>query len=392
MNDNLCYSCSTSIPDKAIFCPVCAKQVRCKNCHELLEPNARACTRCGTLLGEGGKVEPTDVSNTQNVAPNRIEYKETLKMRSLTASFTNGVGSELTETLNLLLSNRIGVRSNESTVYVDGNSKQLLPGGNQDSIKGDELKDVIDSQFGMDKSRDKDSDNKEKLKQIFRYEDNQFKLIEPRIKATNKLDFARKLCFLFLFANEVENHLNVQRSELNIILSENNVMDSNIRTWISNSPDLEISGNIVKLKNPGREKAINILTDVFDHNITNSWLPGTQSRKRNGKRGNSTSDDNKDKNLNPIKNQKGETIINPSDNKVAHTSSGRPSPMKTIEDLISKGYFSERRTLGNIITYCQSSRALSYKNSDLTSPLTSCIHKGKLQREKNSDGQYVYFL
>lgn len=400
MATTLCYSCSSPLPDRAIFCPVCAKQVRCKNCHELLEPNARACIMCGTLIGEGGKEQETNKTNTQNIAANRIEYKETLKMRSFNANFTDQVGSELTETLNLLLSHRVGVRKDGQRVLYKEveNQRQLLTEGNSDIENSEEPKDVIDNnQFDREKTVTEDNGDTDRLKKIFRFEDNKITLLEPRIKATTKLDFARRLSYLFLYANEWDKRPSVPRGELNAILEQNNVLDAHTRTWISTSPDLEVNKNIVKLRNPGREKAINILEEAFDQKITKSWLPGTPSKKRIGKRVTPSTDDKQDNVQNAQETPKQETPKDETKQSATkksskRTSSGRPGGMQILDTLISNGYFSERRTLGEIISYCSSSLALSYKNTDLSPALIRCVQKSKLKRETNSDGQYAYFV
>jgi hypothetical protein len=45
-----CNQCSADLPVRGFFCPACGCQVKCKHCNDLLEPNAKACVSCGTLV------------------------------------------------------------------------------------------------------------------------------------------------------------------------------------------------------------------------------------------------------------------------------------------------------------------------------------------------------
>jgi hypothetical protein len=94
---------------------------------------------------------------------------------------------------------------------------------------------VIDSQVGEDNTGRDSYENKEQIRKIFHFDDNKITLIEPRIKAKSRLDFARRLSYLFLYANETENRPRVPRTELNTILGQSDVLAAHIRTWISTS-------------------------------------------------------------------------------------------------------------------------------------------------------------
>lgn len=58
-------SCGTELPDEAIFCKTCGKQIRCSSCKNLLFPNAKFCGKCGTPLGQNNRI---------NAKTTRIEY------------------------------------------------------------------------------------------------------------------------------------------------------------------------------------------------------------------------------------------------------------------------------------------------------------------------------
>jgi hypothetical protein len=62
-----------------------------------------------------------------------------------------------------------------------------------------------------------------------------------------------------------------------------------------------------------------------------------------------------------------------------------------LDNLLASGYFANRRMLGEMIAYCSTSLALTYKNTDFSSTLARFVQQGKLKREKNANGKYEYF-
>lgn len=104
MNTQACPYCSIELPDQALFCPMCAKQIRCKSCREILWANARACISCGVLVGDSGDV-PSDVSGTQPNAINRIVFKD--HKRSLEANLTDESIRHMSGAVGQFISNRI---------------------------------------------------------------------------------------------------------------------------------------------------------------------------------------------------------------------------------------------------------------------------------------------
>jgi hypothetical protein len=68
----------------------------------------------------------------------------------------------------------------------------------------------------------------------------------------------------------------------------------------------------------------------------------------------------------------------------------RVGPKAAVESLISSGYFSMPRTLGELQEKLRHDRALRFKPTDLSPALTRLLREGQLSREKNADGQYEY--
>lgn len=69
---------------------------------------------------------------------------------------------------------------------------------------------------------------------------------------------------------------------------------------------------------------------------------------------------------------------------------GKPGPKKIIGELIDNGFFAEPKIIGDIIQHLQDSRGRTYKSTELSPALVRLLRDERLEREKNSDGQYEY--
>jgi hypothetical protein len=72
------------------------------------------------------------------------------------------------------------------------------------------------------------------------------------------------------------------------------------------------------------------------------------------------------------------------------STSGRPGPKAVLEVLIAQGYFSESRALGEIIDHLQAKKGHRYKPTDLSPALARLLREEKLDRDRDSNGQYRY--
>ena len=64
-------------------------------------------------------------------------------------------------------------------------------------------------------------------------------------------------------------------------------------------------------------------------------------------------------------------------------------PMPTLEQFISEGFFSQKRTIGAVVDHCKT-KARNFKNNELSGPLGRLVRNNKLSRTKNADGQWEY--
>jgi hypothetical protein len=70
--------------------------------------------------------------------------------------------------------------------------------------------------------------------------------------------------------------------------------------------------------------------------------------------------------------------------------SGRKGPKAAIQVLLDSGYFTEPRTIGQIQNRLEVKLGHTYKLEDLSPSLGRLLREGKLDREKNEQGQYEY--
>jgi hypothetical protein len=69
---------------------------------------------------------------------------------------------------------------------------------------------------------------------------------------------------------------------------------------------------------------------------------------------------------------------------------GRPGPKAAVEGLLSAGYFSKAKTIGEVQTELRDHRGHAYKLVELSPALVRLIRSEQLRRKKNQDGQYEY--
>lgn len=286
-----CPSCKSNISERAIYCSACGSQVRCKECSDILEQNARFCSTCGTRVGEAGIGSENSNGTLSNHAVNTIDFEETTKGRSLRASLTDTSVDSLSNAFGMFIGNRSGLgKSPERPVYAQDTSvtdqaEFLLPAAVSNAATQDG-KAVVETTVQVEAPLSgKTETDVQKLRRIFQYNGEQLRLMETRLKANSKLDAARRLTYLFLYAHQLEGREQILRTELNDMLKKATLYDSNSASWITKSPDLIVEGEMVGLRLPGQEQAQNILAEVLDPNIPNEWNLGTGRVSRSTKSG-----------------------------------------------------------------------------------------------------------
>jgi len=71
--------------------------------------------------------------------------------------------------------------------------------------------------------------------------------------------------------------------------------------------------------------------------------------------------------------------------------SGKMGSVSVLNRLIGDGFFKTRRPLSAILEHSRSKLAANIKPNDMSGPLARFVRSGKLDREKNKEGQFEYF-
>lgn len=274
-----CWSCGAKLSERALFCGTCGTQVRCKACRDILEPNACACISCGVLLQEAGAANVSGGGSLPSRTINNLEYSQTDKSVSLHFAFTDEAAGSLSEALSVLITSRLGSLPTRH---------QRVPGGESRIIDHERLASpetpedeslVSASQPESTRTIELEPDA-EKLRHVFKFEDERLRLINPRLRADSQRDYGRRLTLLFLYAHELEGRELVPRASLNTLMKEVVVLDSNYRSWLAKSVEVVRNGEMVSLSVPGREEARSVLSDVLDASASDKWLPGKYGQAR----------------------------------------------------------------------------------------------------------------
>jgi hypothetical protein len=289
-----CAYCESSLPERAVFCPSCAKQARCKECRDLLEPNAKACVDCGTIVGEG--TLKASFSNSPAPSKNTLILRETKgkASRELEVGFSDNSVESISEGLIHILVDRLG----ESSIPRRGTNGSPL---RLTSEAVPESKDYIDAEAaevvvnGTATLNQEAKTDKEKLHQVFYYNGDILKLDNYNLKADGQLDAAKRLVYLFLYAHELEGRKTVSRELINAALKDVGLFDANASNWISTTLDLAKEGdedaNTFRLRANGREAAQKALADIFNPEKVNKIDLSKITPRKKAKSGNADSSD-----------------------------------------------------------------------------------------------------
>jgi hypothetical protein len=268
-----CPSCSVPLTERGFFCASCAAQVRCKQCRELLEKDARACVMCGTAVGSGAA---SPAANGTASPMNTLELQEDTRSRSLRISFTDAAIGSIGETVNHLVSNKLAPQGPRSfrAAGAPATISSLLPAGDSG-----EASQIIDGKQVDAKPSPPVTGDVERMRDIFEIDGENVRLEEHRLKADSRLEYARRLTYLFIYSQELAGKKPVPYTGVKKILEASKVLDANTRHELSHKMAVEIDGDTIRLKKEGREKAIQTLNEILDPNHPDpGWTPESQSR------------------------------------------------------------------------------------------------------------------
>ncbi len=261
-----CIFCTTEISERAKFCSACKKQVKCLGCSAVLEIDSEICIECGLEL-----------KRTTERHQNVIEFSETKNTRTFKASFSNEVGIQISDSLGMIISGKLPSGKRQHSEQTT--QKALGSKVNNSDIEDTDFEDVSES-------KESTSD----INKVFKEEDGSYTLEEPRLKAVSRIDYARRLTILFIWAYMQSSADKVPKKALNKIITDASLYDGNWRKWLAKCNLIHSTEDTVTLNIPGKEQAKKYLNDVFDENKIDGWELGTPVRAR--KKRNKTGDDN----------------------------------------------------------------------------------------------------
>lgn len=266
MQNILCFNCGKSVSNAAFFCPFCLTQIKCKSCNSTLFKDAIGCSECGEPLKENNKV--------QNIPLNQIEFEQKGESKKFKASFTNEVGHKLVETFGATV---VG-----GNIHLKKNSNPFL----ENKIKNNSPEVTSRVEINAETIEFEEELIGEELSKIFRQENEELILINPRLKQTTKLDNAIRIAILALYGYEKIGRKEIERKSLSAILRASKLNIPNFSTWINKCDEIIKNGTKCQLSVPGKEVAIEILKEIADTgivkgNVKFSKVTGAKNRKKN---------------------------------------------------------------------------------------------------------------
>jgi hypothetical protein len=266
-----CPACSEPLSERGSFCKFCGGQARCLQCKELLEPAAKACVECGTLVGQGNAAD--GVNGAVHAEPampanrNTITYREDRNSRDFQASLSDNsmqsVGTLLAE------------------VFAQRGVGRAIAHGGISSFSKDSP--VIDAKglAAPEASEQPQNETSQEpapdillIAKIFRSNGDDLELIERRLKAKSCRDYVRQLTYLFLYAHELHGRHWTPQAAIFAILKDGKVLDANARFWLKGRRHLRVdSEDRFQLIEEGRDEAKQALTAALDSNIQAQWNP-----------------------------------------------------------------------------------------------------------------------
>lgn len=275
-----CPYCETSI-ERGFFCKKCLRQVKCKNCSDLLDVDSDGCVMCGTLVGQGDVKEiPIDNVTNSLIQPiNTFEFRETRNERTAKATLTNDSVDSLRETLSLVVSSYP-----LSTIVRKNNSNQTELIGNLISGTPEDFDLEKEKNITPKRIPPVGNETTEKLKRLFFVDENKLILEVQDLKATGPKEFGVRLVYLrLLYSKEVEGKEFISRDDLNDTLKEvMGLLDPNIVNWVSTNNDLGLKEDgektLIRLKADGYTKALKVLEEVYNEELKGTFSPDKKSR------------------------------------------------------------------------------------------------------------------
>ena len=340
-----CAKCSKSFEDniKVNFCPFCLNPIKCIICHEHLIKDAIGCSSCGT-----------PIKKTDSILPlNEIEYEQKGDSKKFKATFTDTVGHDLVSTFGGMIGIQLPKRKSALMPFIKTNDGERLNIGADDSA-------LLE-----------DDDILEALNRVFKVDGEKIILQTANFKAKTKLDKAIRVSLLTLLGYKYLHKLEeIKMATLTYMLNRAKLNFGAFRSWINGSEEIgQKGGGYIFLTTNGIPTAIAVLNEIINPDIIEGSIVFNTS-KRSGRRKKSEVDESSDS-----------------------LKKSSKSPKEYLEKLIEEAFFSEKKSLSEIVKHLKDNHAVTFKTSDISGHMGKLIGDKKLKREKNPSTKiYEYFI
>lgn len=317
---------------------------------------------------------------------NVFEVEQTQSKFTMKAEVSDDLGGQISRALGMILTKANRFERNIESGSTGFDPNRVFPaltmepeeeGENDPEINSLQVED--DSEIGHrnDESPVTDSD---KLNQIFKFEDHGVSLFETRLKAESINEQARRISTLYVYACDLIYGKHANKADILNLLEHGNANTSNTRFMLSRIEHFDCQGDDFRLMASGVDYAKRILSEIFDDSITTNWIPGSGSRRRRQTKSAKKADVISEKRGSPAD---GSAPENPT--------STNKTPTKVIRQLISSGFFSEPKTVADIVRHSKHDYAITLKRADVSRAMARLVQSGSINRSQRADKKYEYY-
>ncbi len=275
MSEILCPVCNAQSPENALYCQQCGQPLRCQDCGAGLLPTARACIQCGKAIPERSTNDQLHIG--MSIVPpgyNRLKLHETPDVRDLDLTVSNEAIAHIGDFLPTLIATRPKGHKDSSVFHQQQERSDLVEVTSEEPSPQPQLP-AASSQPTLSKDPSEDL-----IWEIFRKQDGgALKQDIQKLKAPTKKDYLIRLTYLYLYAKFLLGEDTVPRAEVYPILDIAGVKDGNTANIISQDTGISADGyETLRLNYDGRKQVKQYITDVFNDDLTDGWLPGSDAR------------------------------------------------------------------------------------------------------------------
>jgi len=290
MSDANCPYCDAGVPDKANYCPMCARPLRCKDCGYPLVLNANACMACGKLVRVPGTEDGAINFGVVHVPDgyNRLRVHSTPDVHDVDLLASDAAIERVSELVPQLIGNQFERRMHTHGGITEQAGARPMVEEPQEAIPAHGImaqpqlppaQPQISPEFGALV----DGTNKG-IWRIFSNQEGRLIQDSTRLKATSKKDYTIRLVVLYLYARLELGDDKVSRSDVYVMLGEAKVKDGNTATHLKEDSDIRpIDGDYLRLTADGRIRAQQYIADALNPDLPDVYPTGSDGHTKVGR-------------------------------------------------------------------------------------------------------------